>query len=211
MNLKESFRYQNFIKSMFDETTSSIATIAHAYNVTRLHKKSEANPEATDTTELPEEADFHSNDDVILLMMALIQEKVDLCAAIAEAKAAVLKSDGLSIDQATECNKMRRDAARALRNMMRFKKRKSVERGVSYKINAEGNQSQYYYDIEVDKEEAYDREKAKELSKSLSEDADFVSNEIDSCMVNCQVNFKPSFDVNDSFDDVMEKFLSVRK
>ena len=71
MNLKESFRYQNFIKTMFDEARSSITSIAHAYNVTKLHKRHEANPAAEDMPESPETPDYHENDKVIALMLGL--------------------------------------------------------------------------------------------------------------------------------------------
>lgn len=209
MNLKESFRYQNFIKTMFDEARSSITSLAHAYNVTRLHKRHEANPAAEDMPESPETPDYHENDKVIALMLALIDEKERLSKAISDTKFTVKAVTGMSLDQDTECNKMRREAASAINRMLSYKARKLTERGSGYMLNNEGNQVQYTYDVEVVREEAFDRNKDREIMKKISSDADTVSTAIDQAMVNYQVEFEPMFEVTDSFDDVMEKFLNA--
>ena len=41
--------------------------------------------------------------------------------------------------------------------------------------------------------------------------ADKVSAEIDAALINTQVEYEPPFNVNDSFDDVMEEFLAARE
>ena len=42
--------------------------------------------------------------------------------------------------------------------------------------------------------------------RSLIKEADEVSAKVDAAFVNTEVNFEPRFDVNDSFDDVMERY-----
>ena len=209
MNLKESFRYQNFIKMMFDEARSSITSITHAYNVTKLHKRHEANPAAEDMPESPETPDYHENDKVISLMLALIDEKERLSKAISDTKFTVKAVTGMSLDQDTECNKMRREAASAINRMLSYKSKKTTERGSGYMLNNEGNQVQYTYDVEVIREEAFNRNSDREIMKKISSDADAISTAIDQAMVNYQVEFEPMFEVTDSFDDVMEKFLNA--
>lgn len=92
--------------------------------------------------------------------------------------------------------------------MVVISRRQQVERGTDYKFNVEGNQTMYYYDIEVEAKEAFDRSKAKEIMRNLIQDADKTSAEIDAAMINTQVEYDAPFDVNDSFEDVMTEFLS---
>jgi len=175
MNLKESFRYQNFLDS-----------------------------DAEDMVEEVDYGEFHKNDDVLGFMLRLVEEKERLTTAIGIAKASI----GFDIDTAVETNKFRQAVASRVKTMLRFMPSKKTERGMDYKFNVEGNQTQYYYDIEVVTEEAFDRDKAKTASRNLISEADSVSAAIDSAMINTKVDYEPPFNVNDSFEDVMEEFLS---
>lgn len=207
MNLKEAFRYQNYLKTVFIEARDSITDIRHAFNVTKVHKRHDANPGAEDMTELPKDPDYYPNDKVILFMIAIIGEKENLCNAIVKAKNKIMEETGMSVDQATECNKMRRDAAFAINRMLKYKQSNSTERGTAFLLNNEGNQATYYYDVEVSKDEAFDRSGAKRIARDISAEADRVSGIVDQAMVNFDVNFEPIFDINDSFDESMEKFM----
>ena len=82
---------------------------------------------------------------------------------------------------------------------------KRVEQGRGYKFNAEGNQMPYLYEIEVSTTEAYDKTEAKQYMRSVIADADKVSADIDSAMINTQVDYTPKFDVNDTFEDRSEE------
>lgn len=207
MNLKEAFRYQNYLRTVFVEARDSITDIRHAFNVTKVHKRHDANPGAEDMTELPKDPDYFSNDNVILFMIAIIEEKEKLCDAIVKTKNKIMEETGLSVDQATECNKLRRDAAFAINKMLKYKQSKCTDRGSAFLLNNEGNQATYYYDVEVSKDEAFDRVNAKRISRDISATADKVSGIVDQAMVNYEVYFDPMFDINDSFDESMEKFM----
>lgn len=208
MNLKEAFRYQNFIKQTFDEARVNIVNPGHAFVVTKNHKRHDANPAADDVVETPEAPDYYDNDSVIRFAAILLSEKENVCKAIAIAKAKVMEETGFSIDQAAECNKMRRDLAASMNRMLTYKAKKRTERGSAYMLNNEGNQTPYYYDIEVDCKEAYDRASAKGLAKEIIADADEASMMMDQVLVNTEVDFAPMFSVNDTFDDVMEKYFN---
>ena len=91
---------------------------------------------------------------------------------------------------------------------MRHIPRKTVEQGRDYKFNVEGNQTAYYYDIEVESVEAYDKDAAKDLMRDMIATADTNSTLIDAALINTTVDYKPKFDVNDSFEDVMDSFLA---
>ena len=65
MNLKESFRYQNFLDGLLEAAINSITTREHCLTTTKNHLRSKANPDAEDTTEIVEVEPFHGNDDVL--------------------------------------------------------------------------------------------------------------------------------------------------
>ena len=148
--------------------------------------------------------EFFKDDDVLHFMEVLVGEREKLTNSIGRAKASI----GFDLDAAIETNKFRQNVANRIRTMLRFTSSKKTERGMDYKFNVEGNQTQYYYDIEVDATEAFDRDKAKATMRKLIQDADKVSAEIDAAMINTVVEYDPPFNVNDSFEDVMTDFLA---
>ena len=73
----------------------------------------------------------------------------------------------------------------------------------------DGNQVSYYYDVEVSKELAYDRNAAKRIMKDIIREADETSAKIDAAMISTMVDFEEPFDVNDTFEDVMTEFIDT--
>lgn len=204
MNLKESFRYQNFLDSMMRSAANSIVNREHCLTVTRTHFRSKANPDAVDITENVEVENYFKNDDVLRFMQWLVNEKKTLTEAISKAK----ESIDLDLDAAIETNKFRQQVSNSIKSMLRFTPRKTVEQGRDYKFNVEGNQTAYYYDIETESTEAYDKDNAKELMRNMISYADEVSTNIDLALINTTVDYEPKYDVNESFEDVMEMFIS---
>lgn len=206
MNLKESFRYQNFLESMMGFAGESITNREHSLTVTKKHLRSKANSDAEDMEEAVNFGEFYKNDDVISFMFFLVKEKEKLTTAIGLAKATI----GFDLDAAVETNKFRQTLMGRAKMMLRYVSAKKMERGTDYKFNAEGNQNQYFYDIEVEYTEAFNREEAKRLVKEIATEADKTSAALDSAMINTQVDYTAPFNVNDSFDDVMEEFLAMK-
>lgn len=204
MNLKESFRYQNFLDMMMRAASASIQQRDHCLKVTKTHLRSKANPDASDVTETVEGEVFFANDDVVAFMAWLVKEREKLTTAIGAAKASI----GFDIDAAIETNKFRQTVNGSIKNMLRYTPTKRVEQGRDYKFNVEGNQTPYIYEIEVVSEEAYDKTGAKTLMREMISKADEVSAAIDAAMINTKVDYEPVFDVNETFDDVMTDFLS---
>jgi len=204
MNLKESFRYQKFLNEMLGLAHFSITSYSHSMETTKIHHRNKTNPDAEDITEVvkPDTA-FYPNDDVVDFMVWLVSEKEKLTRAISTAKAEA----EIDIDAAVETNKFRQSVNSAIKKMSKYTPAKTVEKGTDYKFNNEGNQVPYYYDIEVVSNEAYDKGKAKKVMRSMISAADETSAKIDSVMINTVVDYTPIFDVNESFDDVMEEFI----
>ena len=204
MNLKESFRYQNFLENMLAYVGNSLTDREHSLTITKNHLRKKANAEAEDMMETVDVGEFFKNDDVLKFMTMLVEERSKLTNAIGKAKASI----GFDLDAAIETNKFRQTVANRVKTMLRFTASKRTERGTDYKFNVEGNQTQYYYDIEVEANEAFDRSVAKDTMRKLILEADKVSAEIDSAMINAMVEYDAPFNVNDSFEDVMTDFLA---
>lgn len=203
MNLKESFRYQNFLSSMLSNASASLGDIRHCLTTTKTHLRAKVNSSEEDIVETVDVGEFHRNSDVIDFMFYIIGEREKLTSAISRAKASV----GFDLDAAVETNKFRQGVVRSVNTMLQYKSTKRTERGTSYKFNTEGNQMPYYYDIEVATEENFDRDTAKAFVRELITKADEVSAAIDAALINTQVEYDAPFNVNDSFDDAMVIFL----
>ena len=204
MNLKESFRYQNFLDTLMKSAGIYIQDSSHCFKVTKRHLKSKANPDAEDVTEVEERSgDVFEIDKVIEFMTWLVTEREKLTAAIGKAKASV----GFDIDAAVETNKFRQQINSSLKCMLRFKAGKSITQGRDYRFNNEGNQMGYYYDVEVETEEDFNRDDAKRVMRDMIAKADKVSSDIDAALINTPVEYLPRFDVNESFADVMSDFI----
>lgn len=170
--------------------------------------RNKANADAQDLTEVVEcENAFYPNDIVVEFMVWLVGEREKLTTAIGRAKASV----GFDIDAAVETNKFRQLLNSSVKGMLRYTPSKRVEQGRDYKFNVEGNQTPYYYDIEVVTEEAYDRETAKKIMRDMISTADKTSAGIDAAMINTVVDYTPVYDVNESFDDVMAEFMAAKQ
>lgn len=205
MNLKEAFRYQKFLDVLMIAASDSIAAYSHCLKTKKTHLMQNANPEAENKVEeIEPDTPFYANDDVIRFMEWLVSEKEKLSIAIGVAKMRA----GIDIDAAIEANRFRQRVNSSIKSMLRRNGGKKIERGQSWKFNNEGVQSAYYYDVEVETTEAFDRNKSKAVMREMIRKADDISAEIDSALINTKVDYEPVYDVNEAFEDVMAEFLS---
>lgn len=207
MNLKEAFRYQNFLDRIFGAACVSIEKRDHCLTQTRNHLYNKVNPDMENVKEeVKTEEDFFANDDVIQAMLFLIEEKEKLSIAINKAK----ESIDMDIDAAVSVNKYRQLLNKSVAFMMRLNPCTRIETGIAQKFNSTGDPVDYKYDVEVTSVEAYDRKAAKKIMKKVISEADKTSAAIDFVKVNTTVDYTPVFDVNDSFEDVMNAFLEMQ-
>lgn len=208
MNLKEAFRYQNFLDRIFGAACISIEKRDHCLTQTRNHLYNKVNPDMENVKEeVKTEEDFFANDDVIQAMLFLIEEKGKLSIAINKAK----ESIDMDIDAAVSVNKYRQLLNKSVAFMMRLNPCTRIETGIAQKFNSTGDPVDYKYDVEVTSVEAYDRKAAKKMMKEVISEADKTSAAIDFVKVNTTVDYTPVFDVNDSFEDVMNTFLEMQR
>lgn len=204
MNLKEAFRYQKFLEQNMLEGARLLSRKDVALTVAKTHKRKAANPDAEDMTESVKKTVDVAPCDVLSLMESLIAERDTLTKAIGNAKRFMtLDGQPFDMDASLDTAKFRRMAAGSMRVMLAFKNEKSIDRGTDYKFNAEGNQTPYVYEIEVETAEDFDRGAVRASMKALLKEADKLSADIERAQVETQVTYEPPFDVNDAFEDVL--------
>lgn len=202
MNLKEAFRYQNFLDGLMNDAQVSITTKDHCLKTSNHHLRHKTNSDAEDEIETVDRGEFYKNDEVIQLMLMLVDEKEKISNAIAEAKSSV----GFNIDAALETNKFRQRVARSVKSMLNNKAAKRKGTGRGYRFDVNQVQVPYVYDIEITEEEDFDRNKSKEILRNIVGESDKVSMDVESAFVNTVVGYDPPFDINSTIDDVMQEF-----
>jgi len=205
MTLKEAFRYQTYLDNLVTVGSMKITRFDNSMEVVKVHKCSDANPDATNFTEIVEVPEHFKSDDIIRFLDFCIKNKQELSEAISTAKASI----DFDIDAATACNKSRQLVHRKVREMLSMNTSKKLEKGTGYKFNNEGNQTPYFYDIEVVTTEMFSRDDAKAFMKRIISEADELSAKIDAAKVNTEVAYEAPFNVNDTFDDAMTAFLLI--
>ena len=207
MYLKESFRYQNFLSDLIQKTTSYLRDCDIIMTTKEEHMRKKANPEAEDETVIVEKTVEYSANGLISFIMYLLTEKEKLTVAISKAK----KSAEFDVDVAVANNSTRKLVAESLSLLAKKKSSEFLKNCVGYKFNAEGNQVAYQYQTKVVSTIDFDRNKVKKLSKDLALKSDEISTAIDKAMVELEVDYEPEFNVNDSYEDVIETFLDKNK
>lgn len=204
MNLKEAFRYQNFLDRMMVSVQENISCKDHAMKTTEIHHCSLANPDVQDRTEQIDSGEFPANDDVVQFGMRLVEEKSKLSNAIVAAKI----SSGVNIDAEIETNKFRQQLTNGLKYMLRMKPGKKKTQARGYKFDVNQTQVPYVYDMEIIDEDNFDRNQAKRIMRELVDESDKVSTKVEMALVNTIVDYVAPFNVNDTFEDVMQEFAS---
>lgn len=207
--LKEAFRYQNFIAHLLEQAEACLNNGGDLVSkITQTHLRSKAKPDEQDeVVELNDGLSYNFNaDDIIAFVEYLIKLKVELSTAISQAKS----SCELDIDAEIAANTARRQAATVFSRLVADGKNKEYKtQGRAYAFNAEGNQTPYYYDIQVTEEPKYDVPKTAEIARRLANEADTISTAIDKAMVETEVAFAPDFSVNSSFEEAVAEFLKI--
>lgn len=215
MSIKEACRYQNFLESNIRSLTFYINNVSNAVRIKELHLKSRSNPKVEDEEkDMTIERQFDcSVVDISYLIKQLIEEKLKLSLAIDDAKKNLKlnwmeNGVNLTLDSAVEYAKKIRDLSNNLKSLVNLKSQKSNKVDRAYTFNAEGNQTSYIYDVEVETEIDFDRTVAVKLYKSLLDKADTLSSEIEKGMLIDSVNYEPLYSVHDSLNEIVEAYIA---
>lgn len=201
MNLKESYRYANYLDDLLNKASSYLRNDKFVTTTKQEHLRSKVNSEATDEVidvQKPYDVEFTPND-VINFAVKVLAEKGKLADAIAIAKA----NAEINIDTAIALNKKKQYFANTLEALSNIKPRQRTTSGKAYRFNINNEQVPYTYDIEETTTIDFDRNDVRNLVKKYLKETDEISAKLDAIEINTQVVFECSWDVNDSFEDIV--------
>lgn len=199
MNLKEAFRYQNFLDELLGTAYSYLNNKNFVVSTVETHLKSQVNPDAKDEVievQKPYDVEFTPND-LIDFVVKVVNEKEKISNIISDAK---MRTE-IDIDVAIALNKKKQGFARVLQSLSNIKSGEKVKNASDYKFNTDGNQVSYYYKINEVTQIDFNRNDVRGLYKKLLKETDEVSTKLDSILINTELDFNPSWDINDSFEE----------
>lgn len=201
MNLKESYRYANYLDDLLNKASSYLRNDKFVTTTKQEHLRSKVNSEATDEVidvQKPYDVEFTPND-VINFAVRVLLEKEKLADAIAVAKS----NAEINIDTAIALNKKKQYFANTLETLSNIKPRQRTTSGKAYRFNINNEQVPYTYDIEETTTIDFDRNDVRNLVKKYLKETDEISAKLDAIEINTQVVFECSWDINDSFEDIV--------
>lgn len=202
MNLKDAFRYQNYLDTRIGDICEILDTKDYVTITKEIHKKSLSNPDAQDEILEVKNTDYDVTVNMMIdVLCKLLDEKIRIGKFITDCKGKL----NIDIDAQISTNKSRQSISATLRNLGNIKTKESKHREVAYKLNNDGNQVSYYYNLHKVTSIDFDRNKVKETAKKLLKEADEVSTTIDRETVAKEFDFTALFDVNDTVSEIFEK------
>ena len=202
MNLKESYRYANYLDTLLNTAYRYLQNKGFTTTTKQNHLRSKANSEASDEiveVQKPYDVEFTPND-VIDFVVGVITEKELLANAIAKSKSGA----EINIDNAVAMNKKKQAFVSVLSGIVNIKPSEKTTQGTDYKFNQQdGNQIRYYYNIEEITTIDFDRNDVKALIKKYSKECDDISTKLDAIEINTIVEHIQKYDINDTFEDLV--------
>lgn len=211
MNLKEAFRFQNRLRALMDEAEIILSDERNLTRTENTHLRRRVEPEAENVVTVEEPVSEFADrvTDVAGFLVYLLGERACLAAAIRRAK------DQLSLDMDSETglNADRQRVAGIFRRMtlLRAKETTVSGGGTGYRFNADGNQVAYRCDLRKVTTINFDRNVVRAFAGELDRRADEVSAELDRCVVNTEVDYRPPFGVSDTFAEAFDVWASAAK
>ena len=205
MNLKESYRYANYLDSLLRRAYTYLGNTGFVTTTVEEHLRSKSNPDVDDETievQKPYDVEFTPNQ-VIDFVVKVLDEKEKLSDAIAEAKS----TTEINIDNAVAMNKKKQGFVSVLNGIADIKPSEFITNGTDYKFNQEGNQVKYVYNVKKVTTIDFNRTDIKNLIKKYLKETDEISAKLDFIEINTEVIFEPSFDVNSSFEDSIIEYV----
>lgn len=201
MNLKESYRYANYLDGLLSTAYTYLRNKGFVTTTKQNHLRSKANNEAQDEiieVQKPYDVEFTPNN-VVDFVIKVLNEKETLFNAIADAKAGT----EINIDNAIAMNKKKQGFVSILNGMADIKASESIVSGSDYKFNQEGNQVKYFYNIEQSTSIDFDRTDVRNLIKKYLKETDEISAKLDLIEITTQVDFIPKWDINEKFEELV--------
>ena len=201
MNLKESYRYANYLDSLLRRAYTYLGNTGFVTTTVEEHLRKQSNPDVENETievQKPFDVEFKPND-VIDFVVKVIEEKDKLSDAIAEAKS----TTEINIDNAISMNKKKQGFVSVLNGIADIKPSETKTTSKSYKFDINGEQKPYVYDVNRKTSIDFDRTDVRNLIKKYLKETDDISTKLDLIEITTQVDIEPRFDVNDKFEELV--------
>ena len=201
MNLKESYRYANYLDSLLRRAYTYLGNTGFVTTTVEEHLRSKSNPDVDDETievQKPYDVEFTPNQ-VIDFVVKVLDEKEKLSDAIAKAKS----TTEINIDNAISMNKKKQGFVSVLNGIADIKPSETKTTSKSYKFDINGEQKPYVYDVNRKTSIDFDRTDVRNLIKKYLKETDEISSKLDLIEITTQVDIEPRFDVNDKFEELV--------
>ena len=201
MNLKESYRYANYLDSLLRRAYTYLGNTGFVTTTVEEHLRSKSNPDVDDETievQKPYDVEFTPNQ-VIDFVVKVLDEKEKLSEAIVEAKS----TTEINIDNAISMNKKKQGFVSVLNGIADIKPSETKTTSKSYKFDINGEQKPYVYDVNRKTSIDFDRTDVRNLIKKYLKETDEISSKLDLIEITTQVDIEPRFDVNDKFEELV--------
>lgn len=201
MNLKESYRYANYLDSLLRRAYTYLGNTGFVTTIVEEHLRSKSNPDVDDETievQKPYDVEFTPNQ-VIDFVVKVLDEKGKLSDAIAKAKS----TTEINIDNAVAMNKKKQQFVNVLNTIADIKPSETKTTSKSYKFDINGEQKPYVYDVNRKISIDFDRNNVRKLVKKYLKETDEISSKLDLIEITTQVDIEPRFDVNDKFEELV--------
>ena len=208
MNLKDAFRYQNRLKEHMSVAMYVLENQENTQATTEITQCSAVMPDSQDVTTVstPPSEYAADIDGLVRFLCWLFQIHSDLATAIRKTKKAL----PVDLDDAVSLNTQRRGILQVLNTMAALHESEVtlVNRGTAYRFNADGEQVSYRCNLKRTVRDRFSQELVRGYIAKWNTEVDDISGQIDRLMINSTVEFRPPFNVNDSFGDVLDAYLA---
>lgn len=202
MNLKESYRYANYLDGLLSTAYTYLRNKGFVTTTVEEHLRKQSNPDVENETievQKPFDVEFKPNQ-VIDFVVRVLNEKDKLSDAIAEAKS----TTEINIDNAISMNKKKQAFVSVLNGIADIKPSEIKTTSKSYKFDINGEQKPYVYDVNRKTSIDFDRTDVRNLIKKYLKETDEISAKLDLIEITTQVDFVPTFDVNSKFEELVD-------
>ena len=201
MNLKESYRYANYLDDLLSTAYTYLRNKGFVTTTVEEHLRKQSNPDVENETievQKPFDVEFKPND-VIDFVVKVIEEKDKLSDAIAEAKSIT----EINIDNAIAMNKKKQGFVSVLNGIADIKPSEIKTTSKSYKFDINGEQKPYIYDVNRKTSIDFNRTDVRNLIKKYLKETDEISAKLDLIEITTIVDFVPAFDINSKFEELV--------
>lgn len=210
MNLKEAFRWQKHLDDLMHTATRMLtprfgdgACECYTMDVVEHHMYNESNPDKPNCDKpVPPSEHKPEVTSVIEVMLTLIEERAKLSKAIETAK----RKAPICIDAEIQTNNFRNQAVKGIELMLSASKPRQINKsGSDYMLDVNKAPVSYVYPVVVEYTERFSRPGINKFLDEVTSKFEETSSQIESSMVNADVDYTPPFSIRATVESLAEK------